>query len=121
MPRGPDASSPSVDEEQRVGGGQLTECRRQEFRTDWFDPRPFVDIVPQQLLERSSLGDMLLEETAIALVAELGKQGCEGRLYVADEPQIDCGAPSDMFWVDVDLDFLDIASWKKFRKRKVGA
>src|ERR1035438_425898 len=64
---------------------------------------------------------MLLQETAVGLVAELGQQRCDGRLYVARQPQINGRAPSDVLGIPVDLDLLNVAVRKKFRKWKISA
>src|ERR1039458_5432505 len=58
--RQPDAGRSRVREKQRVVRSQLAERRGQEFRPDRLDPRPFLDIVLQELMERGCVRDMLL-------------------------------------------------------------
>src|ERR1700684_3735283 len=113
MPRQPDAGGSRVREKHRVVGRQLAQSRDEEFRTNRFYSRSFLDIVLQQFVERLRLGDVPLKKSAVGLVADSAEQRGDGRLDIADQRQINRRPPSEMLRVLVDLDFFDLVAGKK--------
>ena len=80
MSRQPDAGRARIREKHRVVGGQFAQRRGQEFRTDRFDARSFLDVVLQKFMERIGLGDVFFEKAGVGLVADFGEQRGDGRL-----------------------------------------
>ena len=122
MPRRPDAGRAGVHEKHRVVGRQFAQRRGQKFRTDRLDPRAFLDVMLQKLMERVRSRRRCFSRNRLSVLSlNFGEQRGDGRLDVAHQPQIHRGPPPDVFRVPVDLDFLDAVARQKFRERKVGA
>ena len=117
----PHAGRAGVGEEHCVVGGEVAQGGGQELGTEGFEGRPFHDVVLQELVERFRFGEALVEKAVAGLVADATKQGGDGGLDVANEPEVDVGTAADVFRIFVDLDFFYAVAGEEFREGKVGA
>ncbi len=63
----PYACGAGIGKKHRIVGSDVAQRRSQEFRTNGLDPRPFVDIMLQEIVKRVRLREMLLQEAAVRL------------------------------------------------------
>jgi len=64
---------------------------------------------------------MLAKKTIVGLFPDAPEQRGNRGFYVAHQPEIHRSAPSNVFWIFVDLHLRHAGAWQEFGKRKIRA
>src|ERR1700739_1708552 len=105
MPGQPYNGRSGISKKQRIIGSQIAEYFGQEFRTDRLDPRTFINIMLQEIVESVRFRDAPLEKVPVSFFPHALEQHSECGLDVADQSKINIRAAPNMLRVLVNLDF----------------